>query len=542
MTRAGTIRGSCRAVVATLSVGLALGCDARGSSAGARDDRRTGAPTGGDGLPAAVATATALPVRATSASRGAVAEQTFRFGAFGLVHVLHAGAAPLAGTAPAHTVVFASGDGGWDANAAQIARRIAGSGDVLVLGVDSKTYLAQTGRGRGCAFPAGDFEALSQYTQHRLGVARYTPPVLVGHSSGAALVYATLAQAPRGTFPGAVALGLCAGTSSPRPFCGASRRPPLGARRRGGFVLLPDTALRLPVTVLRPTAEDDDCPLAGVQRFVQATPGAELVTVPGGHLFATADWLPAFTRALDRAAPPQPALAERASGAAAAARVDASVADLPLVQIAPAAAAGGPSDLVAVVLSGDGGWASIDREVGETLAAAGVPVVGLNTLQYFWTPRTPDGAGADLARLVAHATSAPPGGGPPRPRVVLVGYSRGADVLPFMARRLPPELRARVAAVALLGLESSIAFEFHVSDWLGGSASDERPTLPEVAALRAILPPAVPVLCLYGSGEDDSACPAAARQGGARAIAMPGGHHLGGDYPALARQILAAVH
>ena len=191
---------------------------------------------------------------------------------------------------------------------------------------------------------------------------------------------------------------------------------------------------------------------------------------------------------------------------------------------------------------GAGGWANIDREVGETRAAAGVPVVGLNSLQYFWTPRTPDGAGADLARLVAHATASPPGGGGPRPRVVLVGYSRGADVLPFMARRLPPELRARVAGVALLGLERSISFEFHVSDWLGGAASNERPTLPEVAALRAALPPAVPILCLYGTGEDDSACPAAARQGGVQAVAMPGGHHLGGDYPALARQILAVVH
>ena len=394
-------------------------------------------------------------------------------------------------------------------------------------------------RGRACAFPAGDFEALSQYAQHRLGLARYTPPVLVGQAGGAALAYATLAQAPRGTFPGAVALGLCPGTTA-KAFCGASRRPPLGVRRGVGFTLVPDTALRLPVTILRPADDAGSCPSADVERFAHATPGAELVTVPGGRLFENGpDWVPAFTRALERIAP-----ARRPTVAAAAARGGSlpSVADLPLGEIAPAARASGPSDLVAVVISGDGGWASIDREVGETLAAGGVPVVGLNALQYFWTPRNPDGAGADLARVVAYATGAPPGGGAPRPRVVLVGYSRGADVLPFMARRLPPDLRGRVAGVALLGLEPSIAFEFHVSDWLGGAASNERPTLPEIAALRTELPATVPILCLYGTGEDDSACPAAARQSGARAIAMPGGHHLGGDYPALARQILAAVH
>lgn len=517
--------------VTAVLAALVAGCEARPPAGGGA----SGAPRAG------AAVTNALPLSTAPAARGAVVEQTFRFGAFGTVHVLHAGAAPLAGTAPARTVVFASGDGGWDANAARIARLIAGSGDVLVLGVDSRVYLARTAGGRGCALPAGDFEALSQYAQHRLGLARYTPPVLVGHSSGAALAYATLAQAPRGTFPGAVALGLCGGFITAKPFCGASRRPPLGARGAGGFVLLPDTALRLPVTILRPAAEDDDCPLAGIQRFARATPGAELVTVPGGHLFGGPEWIPAFTRALDRIAPAAPAVAQHAAAGAAAGSA-ADVADLPLVEIAPSTAAGGPTDLVAVVLSGDGGWASIDREVGETLAAAGVPVIGLNSLQYFWKPRTPDGAGADLARLVAYATRTPPGGGAPRPRVVLVGYSRGADVLPFMARRLPPELRAHLAGVALLGLEPSIAFEFHVSDWLGGAASNERPTLPEVAALRAELPPAVPILCLYGTGENDSACPAAARESGARAIAMPGGHHLGGDYPALARQILAAVH
>jgi hypothetical protein len=42
---------------------------------------------------------------------------------------------------------------------------------------------------------------------------------------------------------------------------------------------------------------------------------------------------------------------------------------------------------MAVVVSGDGGWAGIDRDLGEELAREGLPVVGLNSLQYFWKPR-----------------------------------------------------------------------------------------------------------------------------------------------------------
>ena len=517
------------AVTATLQ-----GCNAR-SATPAAASRGVASPDVAS--PSAVAIAHALPVAAPTAQRD-TNETMFRFAAFGTVHVLHAGTAALAGSAPAHTIVFASGADGWNADVARIARTIAGSGDVLVLGVDARAYLRRVMAERGCAFPAGDVEALSQYAQHRLGLARYTPPVLVGQGAGAALAYATLAQAPRGTFPGAVALDLDAGFTSPKAFCGSSRRPTLGEPRGGGFALIADTALRSPVVILQPAGMDGTRSPAAVDGFAPRTAGGEVVRVATSARFEDgAAWLPAFTRALERIAPATAVAQHAVVG-----NVAQGVGDLPFVQIAPAAGARGPTDLVAVVLSGDGGWASIDREVGETLAAGGVPVVGLNALQYFWTPRNPDGAGADLARLVTYATSTPPGSGPARPRVLLVGYSRGADVLPFMARRLPPDVRSHVAGVALLGLEPSIAFEFHVSDWLGGNASNERPTLPEVAALRATLPATVPILCLYGTGEDDSACPAAARQSGARAIAMPGGHHLGGDYPALARQILAAVH
>src|SRR4029450_13214563 len=74
-------------------------------------------------------------------------------------------------------------------------------------------------------------------------------------------------------------------------------------------------------------------------------------------------------------------------------------ADLPLVELP---ASGAPGDTIAVILSGDGGWANIDRDLGEQLAARGIGVVGLNSLRYFWTRRTPDGAASDLTRILRH--------------------------------------------------------------------------------------------------------------------------------------------
>jgi hypothetical protein len=86
--------------------------------------------------------------------------------------------------------------------------------------------------------------------------------------------------------------------------------------------------------------------------------------------------------------------------------------------------------------------------------------------------------------------------------------------------------------VALLGPSTKAEFEFHVTDWLGG-ASKGQPVLPEVKKLGG----RPPVLCLHGSKESDSLCPSlTAAQG--KSVELPGAHHFGGDYEAVASLIL----
>jgi type IV secretory pathway VirJ component len=204
------------------------------------------------------------------------------------------------------------------------------------------------------------------------------------------------------------------------------------------------------------------------------------------------------------------------------------VGGLPLVEVPSPTPAG---DLLAIIVSGDGGWASIDRDIGKTLAARGVPVAGLNSLRYFWTRRTPAGAAADLDRIARHYLAAWG-----RERLLLIGYSRGADVLPFMASRLPDDLRRRVALVVLMGPEPTVDFTFHLSDWIGGTerASDLF-VQPEIEKLRGLR-----LLCIYGQDEDDSVCPHLDAALATR-VALPGGHHFGGGYDAIAARILDAA-
>jgi type IV secretory pathway VirJ component len=201
------------------------------------------------------------------------------------------------------------------------------------------------------------------------------------------------------------------------------------------------------------------------------------------------------------------------------------VSDLPLVEFPVRAVQG---DRCVVLLSGDGGWARLDQELAEALAAGGCPVVGLNSLRYFWIRRTPDSAARDLERICRHYL-----GTWNARRLVLVGYSFGADVLPFLVNRLPPDLRARVALVALVGLGDSATFEFHLSGWLGwGPRGPEQPVLPELRRLRGPR-----VLCVDGS-QDMGRLGPELDPSLAKRVLLPGSHHFGGDYRSLARVVL----
>jgi len=116
--------------------------------------------------------------------------------------------------------------------------------------------------------------------------------------------------------------------------------------------------------------------------------------------------------------------------------------------------------------------------------------------------------------------------------VLLVGYSFGADVIPAIVNRLPPEVRNEVVSVSLLGLSANASFEIRVADWIGADLRGA-PTQPELTALGN-----VPVLCLYGEGDRETICPTAAAGKIAR-VALGKGHHFSGEYAELADRILA---
>ena len=452
-----------------------------------------------------------------AAGGSGAAEETVSFGRFRKVVVLRPPGAPR------EAVLLLSGEAGWGAGERQLAEPLVARG-ALVVGVDTPAYLRALG-GKTCGYPAGDLESLSHFVQKKEALPDYLRPGVVGQGAGAALAYASLAQAPENTFTGAVGLGFSPELRMPGRLCaqgGLVRQRTADGR---GERFSAPKALSAPWHLL--VGERDTVfPAERARTFFQGVARVEVTGVPGvgRPLASPAAWrdalLPAEAALSVRAAPPPPVTREKSPEGVA--LVD--VSDLPLVEVP---ASGKQGDTLAVFLSGDGGWAGIDQGVSAVLVAEGIPVVGWDSLRYFWKRRTPEETAKDLGRVMAHFL-----GAWKKQRVLLVGFSQGADVLPAVGARLAPEARRAVRALVLIAPGRLAELEVHVLGFVGGGGGD--PILPEVKTLGGL-----PLVCVYGSEEaDETLCTQLADVPGAHGVKLEGGHHLGGDYTAVGRALL----
>jgi len=436
--------------------------------------------------------------------------ETFDFGRFGTVHMY----VPLGEIK--NVAIFAGGDGRWDEGVGDMAQFLANDG-ALIIGIDTIAYLESLNSStERCGYIGADLEALAHAAEKRYALKTYMLPVIAGYSSGASLMYAALAQAPKGTFKGALGLGFCKDMDLHRPVCGGRGLATLPAKE--GITLQPMRTLGEPWTVLHGRT-DEACAFDITSDFMKQVTGSTLVPLEKvGHGFAAGKrWHPQY---LDAYRDLQKPLVR--------APLPKEVDDLPLNEVP--ATGGKVTNAFAVLITGDGGYAGLDRDLAAGLAKAGIPVVVLNSLKYFWEARTAKETAQDVARIVEYYAQQWQ-----RNRVLLVGYSFGANILPAVANLLDPTVQARVDSVSLIGLEPKASFEIRVAGWLGKEAG-EQAVLPEIQKLAVAH---VPMLCIRGTEEKDSLCesltPALAH-----VEVLPGGHHYNGKFSALVQAILAS--
>jgi type IV secretory pathway VirJ component len=206
-----------------------------------------------------------------------------------------------------------------------------------------------------------------------------------------------------------------------------------------------------------------------------------------------------------------------------------NVRDLPIVELRAAHAT---SNTVAIILSGDGGWADIDQKVGQRLQARGIDVVGLDMRDYLRSGhRSPAGIGSDVSRIARRYMALWQ-----QRNVALVGYSRGSDLAPFAATNMASDIRPHLTLIAMLTLLERASFVYHFSDlWRTTSGKGDIPILPELELLKG-----VPLLCVYGKDEKESLCKDAPA-GLMTVVERNGQHHFDGNFTALGDIVYEAI-
>lgn len=394
------------------------------------------------------------------------------------------------------TVFLLSSAAGWGADEAALAARLQHA-NAVVVGIDLPAYLAALdAKGQDCVYLVADFERLSHALERSTGADVFHAPIVAGLGAGGALAIDVLSQTPADTLGGIIAANPTAGEGLRTKLCTKQPR----AEAAGGWAYTPPKGPQpAPLTIV---LGSDAPPEAAARADALAAAGVPIARKASSE-------------------PGAAALADAVAGAIASA---AMAGDAPaIVELATKPT----HDAMAIMISGDGGWRDLDKTVSGLLQAQGVPVVGLDALRWFWTQRTPEETGRELARLIDVYTDRWDVG-----HVILAGYSFGASVLPAAFAAMPPEAQAKVAQITLLAPGETADWEITVSGWLGSASSAATPIGAELAAL----PPGL-VQCVYGEKETDSACPAA-EGSGVELIRTTGGHHFDGNYPALATHIL----
>ncbi len=394
---------------------------------------------------------------------------------------------------PAGLVILFSDKGGIDQRFRAFADAIVARG-LTVLPVDLEPYRRKLDAADGeCLYLGSDIENLAKEAIRTIQGDSYFHPVVAGIGEGGTLAYAAVADAPVATMAGAVALDPAPSLVTKLPTCpGATTTP----GPQGGFAYALDAGLPSPATLVSETR----------------LPG---IAEPASAKVMTARNLTAGT--------PEARMDAAVDAIATIAAKDSASNTLPITDIP---ATGKPFAL-ALFFSGDGGWRDLDMEIGNAMSTQGLHVVGIDTLRYFWSLRTPREIADDTVAIIERAD---PSGQLP---VAIYGYSFGADTFPFAWPLLPKKIQDRIRFVGLLGTEHFITFQVTVGGWLG--LGGDNAVVPAIARI-----PPERVLCVYGEEEDDTACTDPLLKG-IETLKTKGGHHFDEDYGAMAVTLVAKL-
>lgn len=181
-----------------------------------------------------------------------------------------------------------------------------------------------------------------------------------------------------------------------------------------------------------------------------------------------------------------------------------------------------------VYISGDGGMNGFSNSLIKSLNAKGYAVLALDAKNYFWQKREPrefaDAMNSAIALYLKNKK---------RNSFVVLGYSFGADVTPFLITRLTSALNSKCKNVLMLSPSANTNFEINFLDMLGWGSSKGKNVVNELNKLS------LPFVLFFG--KDEKSLPVNEVTAHKQVVIIEGGHHYDNDIEAVAENLVSKI-
>src|SRR5689334_12061851 len=177
-------------------------------------------------------------------------------------------------------------------------------------------------------------------------------------------------------------------------------------------------------------------------------------------------------------------------------------------------------------ISGDGGFNKFSTSFMTTLNKEGYAIMGLDAKDYFWSKKKPQEAATAIEEAIAETNKEWKKKG-----IVLIGYSFGADVSPFMLTHFSPTLSNSINHLILLSPSPKTDFEIHMLQMLGWGKNEGESVPAEINKVPK------PVTIIVGDDENEFPFDQLTIKN-KQVIKMPGGLHYDGNVQALSKQVI----
>lgn len=133
-----------------------------------------------------------------------------------------------------------------------------------------------------------------------------------------------------------------------------------------------------------------------------------------------------------------------------------------------------------IYFSGDGGFNAFSNAICDDFSKNGYDVIALNSKSYFWKKKTSQQTAAFIELYIQKYLKERR-----QQSIALIGYSFGADVMPFVYNNLPQAVQKITNKIILLAPSPTTDFEVHMLDMAGSSSTYNMDVTAEINKIQS---------------------------------------------------------